>query len=416
MAEDTNDTGLSDLDILEKEHPDTEESDSTDVVEPETEESEDEPSEEDEEESDEDKDKEEEEEEEEESEEEQADSEGVLSVKDITAKYPKVFKDFPELKKNFFLARQYEQIIPTVDDARAAVEQANYYQYFQAKVLQGDAKEVLDSISNSGEKKALQKFTENFLPSLKEVDESSFYRVTTPVIQQVLYAAVQQGVSSNDKNLAEAAKWIHNFVFGNPNVGKPQWANREPQDEQIDPERQQFIRDKMQFERSRMEESMSEVSGNIVSEMKKIIIKDLDPRNEMQPYMRKKLLEDIIQETGRILSRDQHHLRKMDSLWENLRATGMRQNGKTRIKDTYLARAIQALPSVRARLKAEALGRKVKNNDRTVHRPLGKQEREGKQERSAQRFNKNVPDAKKVDFDKTSDMDIILGKATLKKG
>ena len=412
MADDTPDAGLSDLDILEQEHPDTK--DETAVEEPEVEtEDEEEPSEE-EEPSDEDEEEKDEDEEDKESEEEETDTEGGLNVKDITKKYPTVFKDFPELKRNFFLARQYEQVIPTVEDAKAAVEQANYFQYFQAKVLTGDAKEVLESISNSGEKKAMEKFTNNFLPSLKEVDEPSFYRVTAPVIQQVLYAAVQQGIGSNDKNLAEAAKWIHNFVFGNPTVAKPNWNKESPDSEQIDPERQQFLRDKMQFERTRMEESMSEVSGSIVSEMRKVILKDLDPRNEMQPYMRKKLLEDIIQETGRILQKDQHHLRKMDSLWDNLRATGMRQNGKTRIKDTYLARAIQVLPSVRARLKAEALGRKVKNNDKTIHRPAGKQERETRTERSAQRFNK-VPDAKKVDFNKTSDMDIILGKATLKK-
>jgi hypothetical protein len=408
MADETPDAGLSDLDILEQEVPDTE--DTTAVAEPEeeTEEIDEEPADEDEESEDED-------EEEKEPEEEQADSEGGLNVKDITKKYPTVFKDFPELKRNFFLARQYEQIIPTVEDAKAAVEQANYYQYFQAKVLTGDAKEVLDSIANSGERKAMEKFTNNFLPSLKEVDENSFYRVTAPVIQQVLYAAVQQGVGSNDKNLAEAAKWIHNFVFGNPQVAKPNWNRESPEREQIDPERLQFLRDKMQFERSRMEESMGEVSGSIVSEMRKVILKDLDPRNEMQPYMRKKLLEDIIQETGKILQKDQHHLRKMDSLWDNLRATGMRQNGKTRIKDTYLARAIQVLPSVRARLKAEALGRKLKNNDKTVHRPAGKQERESRTERSAQRFNK-TPDAKRVDYNKTSDMDLIMGKATLKKG
>lgn len=407
MADETTDTGLSDLDILEQEVPDTEET--TAVAEPEEETEEVDEDELDEEESEEDK------EEEPEEEEEQIEVEGGLNVKDVTKKYPTVFKDFPELKRNFFLARQYEQVIPTVEDAKAAVEQANYYQYFQAKVLTGDAKEVLDSIANSGERKAMEKFTNNFLPSLKEVDENSFYRVTAPVIQQVLYAAVQQGVGSNDKNLAEAAKWIHNFVFGNPTVARPNW-NRETQEkEQIDPERLQFLRDKMQFERSRMEESMGEVSGSIVSEMRKVILKDLDPRNEMQPYMRKKLLEDIIQETGKILQRDQHHLRKMDSLWDNLRATGMRQNGKTRIKDTYLARAIQVLPSVRARLKAEALGRKLKNNDKTVHRPAGKQERETRTERSAQRFNK-APDAKKVDYNKTSDMDLIMGKATLKKG
>jgi hypothetical protein len=420
MANDAEDTsaGLSDLDILEQAHPDDDSKDTPDESDSDSESTDDEESGEDEPEDDadsEDEDKEKSEDDEEESEEEQTDAEGSLSVKDITSKYPKVFKDFPELKKNFFLARQYEQIIPTVEDAKAAVEQANYYQYFQAKVLQGDAKEVLDSISNSGEKQALKKFTDNFLPSLKDVDEPSFYRVTAPVIQQVLYAAVQQGSSGGDKNLAEAAKWIHNFVFGNPNVAKPNWNRDDRSDEKIDPERQQFLRDKMNFERTRMEESMNEVSGSIVSEMRKVILKDLDPRNEMQPYMRKKLLEDIIQETGRILQKDQHHLRKMDSLWENLRQTGMRTGGKTRIKDTYLARAIQVLPSVRARLKAEALGHKVKNNGRTVHRPAGKQEREVKSERPAQFRTGKTPDAKKVDFNKTSDMDLIMGKATLKK-
>jgi len=423
MANDTNDNaGLSDLELLEQEHPDDDSEGATDTSDSDAESTDDEESGEDESDSDTDSEDESEEkdeedkEDEEESEEEQTDAEGTLSVKDITGKYPKIFKDFPELKKNFFLARQYEQVVPTVEDAKAAVEQANYYQYFQAKVLQGDAKEVLDSINNSGEKAALKKFTDNFLPSLKDVDEPSFYRVTAPVIQQVLYAAIQQGTSGGDKNLAEAAKWIHNFVFGNPNVSKPNWNGGAKSDEkEVDPERQQFIRDKMNFERTRMEESMTEVSQAITSDIKKMIIKDLDPRNEMQPYMRKKLIEDIIQETGRILGKDQHHLRKMDSLWENLRQTGMRQSGKTRIKDTYLARAIQVLPSVRARLKSEALGRKPKNNDKTVHRPAGKQEREVKTERPAQKFGQKIPDAKKVDFNKTSDMDIIMGKATLKK-
>lgn len=421
MANDAEDStaGLSDLDILEQAHPDDDTKDSTDESDSDSEPADDEESDadgtDDDDSDSEDESEKEDKDEEEESEEDETDAEGSLSVKDITSKYPKVFKDFPELKKNFFLARQYEQIIPTVEDAKAAVEQANYYQYFQAKVLQGDAKEVLDSINNSGERQALKKFSDNFLPSLREVDEPAFYRVTAPVIQQVLHAAVQQGTAGGDKNLAEAAKWIHNFVFGNPNVAKPNWNSQDRSDEkEIDPERQQFLRDKMNFERTRMEESMNEVSGSIVSELRKMIVKDLDPRNEMQPYMRKKLLEDIINETGRILQKDQHHLRKMDSLWENLRQTGMRTGGKTRIKDTYLARAIQVLPSVRARLKAEALGHKVKNNGKTVHRPAGKQEREVKSERPAQKFSK-VPDAKRVDFSKTSDMDIIMGKASLKK-
>lgn len=408
--------GLSDLQILENAHPDSaidaddkenesgeneegnEEESTDDENVDESEESEDETESEDEDEN---------EEGEEEGEEDNT-PDGQLKISDITEKYPKIFKDFPELKRNFFLAREFENVVPTVEDAKAAVEQANYYQYFQQKVLTGDAKEVLDSIKSSGEKDSLESFTQNFLPALKEVDEASYYRVTAPILQTALYAAF----SSEDKNLKEAARWINNFIFGNPNPAKPDAPKAK--EKEVDPERAQFLRDKMDFERGQMENAMREVSDSITSELRKTIVKDLDPKNEMQPYMRKKLVEDIIAETGRVLQTDKNHLRKMDSLWNSLRGSGMTRSGKTRIIDTFLARAAQSLPKVRAQLKAEALGKKS-SNKKPIHRPQGSKEPKDRESQRTVQFNKARIDPKKVDYSKTSDLDLISGKAVLKK-
>lgn len=396
-------TGMSDIQILEQQVPD-EPAETEETTEEETE-----PTEEDtegEESSDEDEEQEEPEEEPEE------DNAGVgqLKVQDVVKKYPNVFKEFPELKQNLFLARQFQELAESPDQVKEAIIQANYFQYFQDKVLQGDAREVLTSIKNSGDAKALTEFASNFLPALHEVDENTFYKISAPILQNALYQAVVEAEQTGTEDLAKAAKWIHRFIFGTTDVKKPE--ARRTRAPEIDAERQQLLEEKSNWERQRLGEAFYEVSGGIVSDLKKRILKDLDPKNEIQPYVKKKLVDDIIQETGKILSKDPRHNKTMDSLWMRFRDSGMQPNGKTRIRDTYLARAIAVLPGIKSKLRAEALGKRhVPNsgNRNQVTRPQG-----GAGKPQIVKTGRTLtPD--KVDYSKTSDLDLISGKAVLKK-
>src|SRR6188508_1980225 len=44
--------------------------------------------------------------------------------KEILAKYPKLFKDFPYLEKAYYREQQFTEINPTIEDARVASEKA----------------------------------------------------------------------------------------------------------------------------------------------------------------------------------------------------------------------------------------------------------------------------------------------------
>ena len=405
MADNDELTGMTDLQVLEQEVPD-EESETPETTEGETETPEEDS------EGEEESDEETEEEPEEEPEEPEDVEPGQLKVQDVVKKYPNVFKEFPELKNSLFFARQVQELVDSPEQIKEAIVQANYFQYFQDRVLQGDAKEVLTSIKNSGDAKALAEFANNFLPALHEVDENTFYKISAPILQNALYQAVVEAEQSGTEDLAKAAKWIHRFIFGTTDIKKP--AARQQRAPEIDAERQQLLEEKSNWEKQRLGEAFYEVSGGIVSDLKKRILKDLDPKNEIQPYVKKKLVDDIISETGKLLSKDPRHNKTMDSLWQRFRDSGMQSNGKTRIRDTYLARAIAVLPGIKSKLRAEALGRKhvpstQNRNQSQVTRPSGGA---GKPQ-----IVKNARSIKpsQVDYSKTSDLDLISGKAVLKK-
>jgi Cobalamin biosynthesis protein CobT (nicotinate-mononucleotide:5, 6-dimethylbenzimidazole phosphoribosyltransferase) len=280
------------------------------------------------------------------------------TVKAVTKKYPNVFKEFPELRQGLFLSRQYQEIFATPDEAIESKETADTYNYFQDKLLQGSSKELLQSLKESGDVKSYQSFVDQFLPTLFSADQNLYYQAVQPVLQTALYSAFKEGVDSDNKNLALAARWISKWLFNNDEM-KPPTVRAE---NKIDPERQRFLEEKARWETERFGNEYSGVAGEIYTELKKNIMKDIDPNNQLGEYTRKKLMDDVVAEVGKLLESDKAHIRTMDSLWDNFRKSGMPRSGKTRIKDTYLARALRLLPGVKSRLRAEALGRKTKSS------------------------------------------------------
>jgi hypothetical protein len=319
------------------------------------------------------------------------------TVKAVTKKYPTIFKEFPELRQGLFLSRQYQEVFATPDEAVNAKEVSDTYTYFQDKLLQGSSAELLQSLRESGDVKSYQAFAENFLPTLFNADQNSYYKAVQPVLQTALFSAFREGVESDNKNLALAARWINKWLFNSDEV-KPPSARPE---NKIDPDRQRFLEEKARWEIDRFGGEYSTVAGEIYTDLKRTIIKDLDPDNKLGEYTKKKLVDDVISEVGKLLETDKAHIRTMDSLWDNFRKSGMPRSGKTRIKDTYLARALRLLPGVKSRLRAEALGRKTK--------PVSTQKSNGSGQRPAQKTGSKGTKGK-LDMKDTkgmSDLDIL---------
>src|SRR5262245_60605887 len=65
--------------------------------------------------------------------------------KEILAKYPKLFKDFPYLEKAYYREQQFTELLPTIADAKLAVEKAQILDRTEQQVMSGDIIGVLSA-------------------------------------------------------------------------------------------------------------------------------------------------------------------------------------------------------------------------------------------------------------------------------
>src|SRR3990167_3641399 len=82
--------------------------------------------------------------------------------KEILAKYPTIFKDFPFLEKSYFREQKYAELLPTLDDAREAVERSETLKKFEGDLLNGNSESVLQSVL-AQDKESFAKIVDNYL-------------------------------------------------------------------------------------------------------------------------------------------------------------------------------------------------------------------------------------------------------------
>lgn len=341
---------------------------------------------------------------------------GKVDLKKVKEKYPKLFKDFPALRENFFKGVNYDRIFGSIDAAEIASSKAENYDLLEsAFVNDGDPSIVFKELSENNPK-ALNKVLDNWLPKLLEMDEDLYIRASRPALDRLIATAHRVGKSrynrnNNDKaaaNLMYAAEHIANFIYGSPDIPDLKDGKKEP-----DPEREEFEKEKNQYRSQKFNDFDGAIHESVRTTLKTKIGNSL-PKN-LPKLVRDTIVDKTMEGIDDKLGQDKAYLNGIRSLYQAGIRGGYPKESQAKIVNAYLARANSVVNPIRNRYLKEA-GYESPSANGGETEPKLKRNISGKSgNRSDGGQNRRAPDAKQVDWRKTSDMDLLNDKVTLRK-
>lgn len=321
----------------------------------------------------------------------------------INKKFPEFFKEFPQMKHVIGREMAYSNIFPSIDEAKDAQTDSNNFDILNNYFESGDTKEICSLMKDTDEK-AYEKFVDNFLPTLQTQDSNTFYKITAPLIQNVINQ-VYSANKGRDENIQNAALVIADYLFGNEDFAKnsPKITNVE------DSRNNNTERDKFFSERESL--FQTEISSSVTQEVKDAIFDDIINQfpDQKIPDNMKDLIADQVDSSfykiDKSLGSDESHINMMKSLWKRAKNSGYTGDWKDRIIQAYLSRAKELIPSQRKRLQPLIPNKHSSNGKNGSKRiPAGNTSSNGDRNYSS----------RDIDWNKTSDRDFLDDKITLK--
>jgi len=328
------------------------------------------------------------------------------TLTDIKKEFPEFFKKFPSMEHMLFREKEYSQLFPTVAEAKDAQEASAALDDFRADLFTGNGEKFTAALKDAGE---LNKFSRNFLTNLQKTDKDEYWNAIQPTLENLVKGFLREGKTRNDQNLVASAENLSIYLFGTDEVAKgtktmipaASTEDKRVSDKLADIDRRDYNNFRIN------------VLEGIAMGIDPIIgVKDL---KNIKPTMQKILSKQVLDEIDEVMSKDEPHMRYVNSLWT--KAKGNYTNEfKSKIIAAYLERAKSLVPSIRRRVLADALGMTVERSREAKEQNQRTQQRRepGSQGRPAGN-SVRVHSAKSIDFNKTSDMDILNGNVTLKK-
>jgi len=280
--------------------------------------------------------------------------------REILKKYPQLFKEFPYLEKAYYREQQYTELLPTIDDARLAVEKSSTLDKFQNELMSGSTEGVLRAVKET-DQNAFYKIADNYLPTLARVDEKAYYTILGNIIKNTVSHMFREGERINNDTLKQAAAIVNQFVFGTADYSAPVSLSN-GRDPRVDEQENQLKQQQQQFIQQRFEMVRDDLSNRVDSTLKSTIEAYIDPKESMSPYVRKTASRDAIENLQSLLDGDSRLRAILDRMWERAFEENFSKTSIDRIKQAYLSKAKTLLPAVIKKARTEALkgsGRRV---------------------------------------------------------
>src|SRR5712672_940877 len=281
----------------------------------------------------------------------------IPSRKEIKAKFPTLFKEFPQLEQAFYREREYTSLFPSLSDAREAKESIEEYAGFQSELMHGNIEGVLKSVKNS-DPKAFDKIADSILDSLVRVDANSHLPTTRKITKGVLYQINQlakQNIKKNPEDkraqqLEIATELLHDAIFNTAEVGlDPEEVKR------ADPEREKFDNDRNEFEKARFADAFNKVSSKVDSVLTNSVTQNIDLKGILPPYVKAVVIKDVMKELDRQLVGDKPFKSLVDKLWMKAKTDNYSGNAMSNLETALKNKAKSILPAIMKAKKGEAV-------------------------------------------------------------
>ena len=289
--------------------------------------------------------------------------------KEILSKYPTIFKDFPYLEKAYYREQKFSEIYPSINDAKDAYEKAQTLDNFERKILAGDISTIL-SVVKSDNQEAFNKLVDGYLPTLQRTDERAWNHVISSVVKPIIYHMHKEGTETKDDDLTAAAAVLNKFFY-NTTKWEPHKpltnGNGDGSPKQNEAEtRLKAERDALFNER--YTSARSDLSSRVESTFKKAIEKHIDPKSDMNDYVRKTAIREAYETLSESLSKDTRFKSVVDKAWRKAAENNFSKDSVEAIRRIINARAQTVLPTVIKKARTEALrgmGKRVKADTTT---------------------------------------------------
>ena len=343
------------------------------------------------------------------------------SIKEISEAFPEFFTKFPALKDMYFREQEFSSVFPTIDEAKEASANAQAFNDLSSKVLNGDTASLFNAVKTADEK-AFGKMIEGLLPTVYKMSPELHWKATLPLTQNLVRAFYLEGEKRRNEDIMNSAQHLSDFLFGDVGVAKgernllPKKESEESEEaQQLKAERQLLNVEKYtNFFNGIKSKADEEISRTILERGEHNRLK-IDPDNVFSDFIRDMISKKTYEELENQLKSDKAHMKYINSLWNRAKESGYNEEWKSKILSAYLARAKPLIPKIRAKFVSEAMGTSSRVNG--FRKEIQEKNLSRREPGAGGRTSSEVKgpiDAKKVDWSKTSDMDLLEDRVTYK--
>lgn len=284
--------------------------------------------------------------------------------KEILAKYPDLFKDFPYLQKAYYYDQQITQILPTIEDAKTAVEKAETLDSFEAEIMKGSTETLLATVKEN-DRDAFARVVDNYLPTLFKVDQDAYFHTIGNIIKHTIISMVRDGKAADTEELITAADTLNQYIFGTKTFSHPSRLSRDekPEDNQKEQELSERERNFVEREFNTAKDNVSVKIDNVI---KATVDKNIDPKGSMTDYVKRNAVREVNEKLENLIEKDKRFRDIYDKLWERAANDNFSKESMDRIYHAYMSKAKTLLPPLIKSSRNEALrglGIRVRDTD-----------------------------------------------------